>query len=116
MTEQEKEALKAEIVEEITAKMKPALMREDTQSVLASPRNKWFRDHQNNKKESAMYEVFGAYIYWQVWENIRRLTCYICGKGYVRQLRESDHADDVAEQLCQLIFNLALERRNGGAQ
>lgn len=116
MTEQEKETLKAEIAEEITAKMKPALMREDTQSVLKSPRDKWFRDRQNSSERSAMYEMFGTYVYWQVWENIRRLTCYICGKGYVRQLRENDHADDVAEQLCQIVFNLALERRNGGAQ
>lgn len=111
MTEQEKEVLKAEIIEEITSKMKPQLMSENVQNVLANPRNKWFRDKDEGAYHSVMGEVFGTYTYWQVWEHIRRLTCYICGKGYVRQLRESDHADDVAEKLCQTVYELAKERQ-----
>lgn len=116
MTNQEKEALKAEIIDEITAKIKPQLMKEDTQSVLATPRNKWFREKGDMHCHSPMGELFGTYTYWQVWEHIRRLTCYICGKGYVRQLRESDHADDVAEQLCQIVYDLKKEKVGKNAQ
>jgi len=40
---------------------------------------------------------------------IRKLTCYICGTSYVRNLSGNEMANEVAEKLCQLVFELRTE-------
>ena len=44
-------------------------------------------------------------------EQIRRLTCVACGKKYVRQLTEDDHAEEVCEEICQTIYDIAMMRK-----
>lgn len=113
----EKEALKEEILSELEERLKGVVIREDTQSALAATRNKWFKDKGMWPARSPMYEVFGNVVFWTVWELIRKLTCLICGCGYVRQLKDHDEANDVAERLCQTVYDLRkefLEKRKGG--
>ena len=55
-----------------------------------------------------MHNEFGNITYWQVWELIRKLTCYICGVGYVRNLESNDNAEEVCEKLCQAIYDIKL--------
>ncbi|MFR9098432.1 MAG: hypothetical protein ACLVI9_00795 [Anaerostipes hadrus] len=40
----------------------------------------------------------------------RRLACVACGKKYVRQLTEDDHAEG-REEICQTIYDIAMMRR-----
>lgn len=108
MTEQEKAEIIAEVERRIDEKYKGVVVREDTQSRLAEPRKKWFRDNNGSGQKSLMAVALGSSITsWAVWEKIRTLTCYICGKSYVRQLTDEDGAEDIAEKLCQLIYDLA---------
>ncbi len=114
MEQHEKEALKEEILAELETRLKGVTIREDTQNILSEPRNKWFTDKKTCNKACPMYELFGSIVFWTVWELIRKLTCIICGVGYVRQLKNREDANEVAERLCQTVYDLRkefLERR-----
>ena len=108
MTEQEKQEIVSEVEKQILEKMKGTVIREDTQSVLKKPRSKWFTSASCNT-ESIMYKLFGTYVYWCVWDMIRKLTCYICGTSYVRNLSGNEMADEVVEKLCQFVYDLRTE-------
>ena len=111
MTEQEKQEIINDLESRFEEKYKGIIAKEDVATVLKEPRNKWFRDEYNCGHNSPMSQAFGSSIVaWQVWEEVRKLTCRICGKSYVRQLNDNDHADEVAEKLCQLIYDLTMER------
>ena len=109
MTEQEKQQIIDELEKRIEKKYKGCLTREDTQSVLKEPREKWFTYDSIRKPDSPMHKAFGNIIYWQVWELIRKLTCIICGCQYVRHLAGNRYADEVADRLCQFIYELKTE-------
>lgn len=113
MTEQEKQEILNELESRFEEKYKGIVTKEDVATVLKEPRNKWFRDEFNGGYNSPMSQAFGSSIVaWQVWEEVRKLTCRICGKSYVRQLTDNDHSDEVAEKLCQLIYDLTMERKS----
>lgn len=110
MTEQEKNEILDELEKRMEKKYKVCLSREDTQSILSNPRNKWFRDDNGNGHGSLMAKAFdSSIISWQVWETIRKLTCVVCGKQYVRHLSKVDNADKIAERICQFIYDLKME-------
>ncbi|MEM5769980.1 MAG: hypothetical protein AAGU32_17100 [Bacillota bacterium] len=106
MTAQEKESLKQEILSDLEVKLKGVAIREDTQTALAETRNKWFRDCEAGSNRSIMNRLFGNVVFWAVWELIRKLTCIICGVGYVRHLGGNKNANEIAEVLCQTVFDL----------
>lgn len=101
-----------EIIESVKAdvlkKMKGRVIKEDIQSVLSTPREKWFRSDGGYSK-SPMFNIFGTVTYWSVWEIIRKLVCYICGVGYVRHLSGNAQAEEVCEKLCQFVYDLRKE-------
>lgn len=110
MTEQEKQEIISELEQRFEKKYKGYLSREDTQSVLSKPRNKWFRDENNSSRRSDMALAFdNSIISWQVWETIRKLTCVGCGKQYVRHLAENENAEEICERICQFIYDLRME-------
>lgn len=111
MTEQEKAEIIAELEQRLDQKYKGCLSREDTQAVLKEAREKWFHNPRSgmNYKDSPMHKIFGNIIYWQVWELIRKLTCIICGRQYVRHLAGCPGSEEVAEKLCQFIYDLKVE-------
>lgn len=110
MTEPEKNEILDELEKRMEKKYKGCLSREDTPSVLSRPRNKWFRDDNGSGYNSPMAEAFdSSIISWQVWEMIRKLTCVVCGKQYVRHLSKVDNADEIAERICQFIYDLKME-------
>ena len=110
MTELEKAEILDELEKRMEKKYKGCLSREDTHSVLKNTREKWFTyDKFNGKPESPMHKIFGNIIYWQVWELIRKLTCVICGCQYVRHLSGCSYAEEVAERLCQCVYDLKKE-------
>lgn len=37
------------------------------------------------------------------------LTCAICGKQYVRQIAGIEEAPEIAEKICQYIYDMAIE-------
>lgn len=112
MTEKEKEEIISAVAEAMLDKYEVKRKNEDTHTVLKEPREKWFKDENGLGSRSKMTDVFDSSITaWQVWENVRRLTCMICGKRYVRQLSENDNAAEIAEKLCQHIYELREEYR-----
>jgi hypothetical protein len=110
MTEQEKKELLDELEKRIDEKYKGCLTRKDVATTLKVPREKWFRDENGNRRSSLMMDAFdSSIISWQVWETIRKLTCVICGKQYVRQLANVENADEIAEKLCQFVYDLKMD-------
>ena len=113
MTEQEKKELLDELEKRMDEKYKGCLTREDVATTLKAPREKWFRDENGIGRGSLMTNAFdSSIISWQTWETIRKLTCVICGKQYVRQLANVENADEVAEKLCQFVYDLKMEFKN----
>lgn len=108
MTDQEKAEILDELEKRFEKKYRGYMTREDTQSVLKAPRQKWFATH------GTMHNLFGNIIYWQIWELIRKLTCVICGKQYVRHLADVPYADEVCEKICQFIYELKSEYKEEG--
>ena len=97
MTEQEKKELLDELEKRMDEKYKGCLTREDVATTLKAPREKWFKDENGSGANSLMADAFdSSIISWQVWETIRKLTCVICGKQYVRQLANVENADEIA--------------------
>lgn len=112
LEEREKQEIIDELEERIERKYKGILTGEDVQSILREPREKWFRDENDSGHKSLMTQAFNnSIVAWAVWEQIRRLTCRVCGKSYVRQLTEDDNADMVAEKICALVYALAIKHR-----
>lgn len=110
MTEQEKKELLDELEKRIDEKYKGCLTGEDVATTLKVPREKWFRDENGNGRNSLMTDAFdSSIISWQVWEKIRKLTCAVCGKQYVRHLANVENADEIAEKLCQFVYDLKMD-------
>ena len=111
MTEKEKAEILDELEKRIDKKYKGCLSKEDTQIVLKNVREKWFHNPSKgwDHLDTPMHKMFGNIIYWQVWELIRKMTCLICGCQYVRHLSGCDYAEEVAEKLCQTIYDLKVE-------
>ena len=100
ITPEEKEAIKAEIMEELNEKLKGTVLREDVSSTLRETRDKWFG--YNGK----MSEVFETYTAYKIWECVRKITCLVCGETYVRRLAGKEKlANSIAECLCHTIYN-----------
>lgn len=113
MTEQEKNELLEELEQRFEKKYKGCLTREDVATTLKNPREKWFRDENGNGRYSLMAEAFdSSIISWQVWETIRKLTCVICGKQYVRQLANVKNANEIAERICQFVYDMKMDFKN----
>ena len=113
MTEQEKTEIIEELEARFDAKYKGILSHEDVATTLSEPRNKWFRGEDGGGYGSLMAEALGnTVVAWSVWEEIRKLTCRICGKSYVRQLTDGDKADEVAETLCEMVYRLSNNRKS----
>ena len=109
MTEQEKQ----EIIDEVEKRLeeKKYIRHTDgTRTVFQGIRDKWFRDESGTTYYSLMTGAFNEPgISWQVYELIRRLTCLIHGKQYVRHVVGDDKASDTAEKICQFIYDLRME-------
>lgn len=118
MTEKEKTEILDELEHRFEQKYKGIITREDTQRQLSAPREKWFRDERGGGQNSLMTQALdgNSIVAWAVWERIRTLTCYICGVSYVRQLKDEWNADEVADRLCQAVYELAMEHRREGEE
>ncbi len=110
MTEKEKAEILDELEKRLDQKYKGCLSKEDTQIVLKNVREKWFHNpRERSNWDKPMHKIFGNIIYWQVWELIRKMTCIICGRQYVRHLVDCPYAEEIAEKLCQFIYDLKIE-------
>ena len=110
MTEQEKAEILDELEKRMEAKYKGCLTKDNVGSVLKVAREKWFNNDHRYNNESLMSNAFGSSIIaWQVWEVIRKLTCVVFGKQYVRHLANEPYAEEVAEKICQFIYDLRME-------
>ena len=107
------EVEKREIVNEVLCIVADQTRQANPQ-VLAPTHKKWFRDENGSSYNSLMTKVTGeGYISYGIWELVRRATCAIFGVRYVRQLVDADEANEVADKICQMIYDIGMERRIG---
>jgi hypothetical protein len=115
MTEKEKEELKSEILEEVEKSLKGKVIREDVATTLKEPREYWFvkRTVDGKRQDGLMRTVIDNVTSWSMWELIRKLTCYICGKSYVRHLaNEGEIANEICNILCKTVYELRVKYLN----
>lgn len=55
-----------------------------------------------------LYEVYGSVWFWQVWENIRKLSCSMAGVRYVRDLTPS--LEEKAATFARILCEMAVKR------
>lgn len=115
MTDQERAALKAEIIQEVEERLTGIAIREDTQGILADVRRKWIQGptrtwaQKGSTEPSPFYKAFGPIIFWRMWENIRRLVCLAMGVGYVRQIKDPEAASELADRICKILYDFRME-------
>ena len=104
ISEQDREAIKAELKSEILQE----LTGDDPHTNSEGGPYNVVRE----KYKKLLYETFGGYHYDQVWQLIRRLTCYLSGVRYVRQIGPS--VEYKAAQYAELLCKLAIDARREG--
>ncbi len=110
MTEKERAILIDELAEEVIKRI--GGNKQVTPRALFRVHDKWFRDDNGASYKSKMTQALGDPSKgWAIWELVRRATCVICGVQYVRQLKDPDKANEVADTICQLIYDLAVKER-----
>ena len=108
MTELEREQIVEEVIKRIGGN------KQVTPRALTETHEKWFRDDKGTSYHSKMTKALGdPSATYSIWELVRRATCVCCGVQYVRQLKNIEKANEIADKICQLIYDLAIEPREG---
>lgn len=108
MTESEKQEILIELEEWIENKYKILGKKNTAYVILENPRKKWFKDKVGEK--TLMQDAFDcSHMSNIAWESIRKLTCVVCGKEYVKQLTEIEESEKIAEEICQFIYDLRMK-------
>ncbi len=114
MTEQERAALKAELMQEIREEMNTIRINGESSKALQPVLDKWCNGenrHGNHGRSGPLIESLPKYKGWNTWEHVRRITCNILDVSYVRDIKDVEKAKRIAEKLCKTIVELAKEER-----
>lgn len=114
MTEQERAALKAELMQELREEMNAKTVRDKSTKCLQPVLDKWCngdrRPHGGVMPcNGPMIEAMPKFKGWDAWDKIRRLTCDILDVSYVRDIVDTDRARKIADRLCEVVTELARE-------
>ena len=73
---------------------------------------KWYKGI-NNKNDGALLNILGGpnSTSWKTWDYIRLLTLAIVGAPNIKYVKNIDQAEDVANKLCQFVYDLVKEVR-----
>ena len=107
ITEAERLEILDELEKRLDGRLKKIPEREVSGRILKAPREKWFSDTDGYCGTSLMGEAFRSGP--TAWEAIRKLTCAVCGVRKVRELKDVEEAPEIAEKICQYIYDLAVE-------
>ena len=114
ITEVEKLEILDELEKRLDGRLKKIPEREGLGRILKAPREKWFSAADGYCGASPMGEAFGfGQTACEAWEAIRKLTCAVCGVRKVRELKTVEEAPEIAEKICQYIYDLAVEFKEG---
>lgn len=111
MTPQEYEAMKDQIKAEIMQELSKDKPSERSQQALVPTRRKYInnksagRHMRGYSEEAPMRTLFNGVRASQVWDLVRRLTCWIMEQSYVSELKEEGLANEIASQLCETIID-----------
>ena len=112
MTEQERAAIKAEIMAEIKEQLEAESIIKESNFVLKPTLDKWLNgkewsiDHRSKKRNGPLVEIFGNGVEaYRAWDQVRALTCRVMGVSYVRQIRNEGLANETANAICQVLYD-----------
>lgn len=110
MTDQEKDALIAELMSRLAKKD----LVEHNKNILKPTLDKWCMDDNGDVYNSRMRKAFDGdgIAESQTWECIRKMTCKIMGVSYIRQINDAEKANHVADRLCKTVCELCEEVRH----
>ena len=112
MTEQERAELKAELMKEIREEMNTIRINGESAKALQPVLDKWCNGenrHGYHGRSGPLLEELPKYKGWNTWEHIRRITCNIMNVSYVRDIKDVEKAQKIADRLCEVIVELAKE-------
>lgn len=112
MTEQERAALKAELMLEIREEMNRVKGNAESAKALQPVLDKWCNGENrygHHGRHGPLIEAMPTYKGWNTWDHIRRLTCNIMNVSYVRDIKDVDRARRIAEELCEVVVKLVKE-------
>lgn len=94
-----------EEIQKLKADIKAEILQDITGKPLKHDRNGVF-DEVRDKYKDELHKAYGTYHYDQVWQCIRKLSCYMAGVNYVRELSPSleFRAAEGAEVLLQMVI------------
>jgi hypothetical protein len=97
--------MSAEELVKLKKEIKSELLQELTGKPPKADRNGVF-DEVRNKYRDQLHKAYGTYHYDQVWQCIRKLSCYMAGVCYVRELSPSIEfkAAEAAEILLKMVI------------
>jgi hypothetical protein len=90
-------------IDQLKADIKAEILKELTGKDSVTPTSdRGLYNKVRSKYKNKLYAVYGVYHYAQVWDHIRRLSCYMAGVKYIRELTPSSEikAAEIAEKLC----------------
>ncbi len=99
MNQEERKQLKEEIKLEIINELQENPTKQ-------SHRNKKL-DDLREKYIDDLYKKFGPFFYWDVWDNIRKLSCFYNGIRYVRCINETN--EEKVIETAEKLIKMALE-------
>lgn len=112
MTEYERAALKAELMQEIREEMSSMKGNSESAKALQPVLDKWCNGENrygHHGRRGPLIEAMPTYKGWNTWDHIRRLTCNIMNVSYVRDIKDVDRARRIAEKLCEVVVELVKE-------
>lgn len=110
MTEQERAELKAELMKELMEELNAKKCSQESAKALQPILDKWCNGenrHGNRGRNGLLIETLPRYKGWNTWEHIRRITCNIMNVSYVRDIKDADKAQKIADKLCEVVVELA---------
>lgn len=113
MTDAERESIIREVVSRLKAEPNRNTIGD---RVLAPTYHKWFRDGNNPPYDAKMREIMDGQQAYSVWDLVRRVTCNLCGVKYVRNIKDADKANRIADTICQTIYDLGKAEQPKGEE
>lgn len=116
MTNQEREALKAELMQELRAEIEDNKLKQkatsDNTQCLKPIIDYWVSGESGVRgKRGPMAEALPKYKGYATYEHVRRIVCNVMDVSYVRDIKDVKRARHIANSLCELITKLAKEEQ-----
>ena len=109
MTEKEKQ----EIIEELKKQMMEERETRPHIRMLLPTYKKWFKGKNGREDYNSIMDKV-VYSQSRVWDSVRAITANLLGVKSVVHIKDAQIANEIADRLCQEIYDIALQLKREG--